>query len=190
MMKCILTYSRSKGTLRWPCQTRYPGLVEWWVCSQGSLSSAPSRSSTGSGSKWSCTKRIMQRWVCYNLNNCILNICPEGGACTRSIGSRFEWQSQQFRGNNYDVCSTFSLMSFTFQNELKTQFNELKTKYEELSNIKMRLKGGNVDTNASAAFFDAIFVDPEANVSWLFNSIQFYKILKKVFWMKIQALIL
>ena len=56
-------------------------------------------------------------------------------------------------------------MSFTFQNELKTQYNELKTKYEELSNIKMRLKGGNVDTNASAAFFDAIFVDPEANVS-------------------------
>ena len=45
-----------------------------------------------------------------------------------------------------------SYLSYFFQNELK--------------NIKMSLKGGSVDNNnASAAFFDAIFEDPEAKES-------------------------
>ena len=66
------------------------------------------------------------------------------------------------RISNLEVKNGFYLFPFTLlfclQNELANQLNELK-------NIKMRLKGGSVDNNASAAFFDAIFVDPEAKES-------------------------
>ena len=66
------------------------------------------------------------------------------------------------RISNLEVLNSSNLyplsLIFLLQNELANQLNELK-------NIKMRLKGGSVDNNASAAFFDAIFEDPEAKES-------------------------
>ena len=35
----------------------------------------------------------------------------------------------------------------------------------ELNEIKLKLKSGSADSKASAAFFDAIFEDPEAKVN-------------------------
>ena len=48
------------------------------------------------------------------------------------------------------------------EEDLQQQFDELKT---ELQEIKMKLKGGQSGDPKAGAFFDAIFVDPEAKES-------------------------